>query len=397
MAELTLIIGSGFSRPANLPLVNDIKDYFLRDNKEQILHFSSGEFKWFETANDAERNNGRLNNSFLAYGILLNVLVELFCDQAKEFNYEEFYQFVLDNTVNKVFIDNLKTISINSFDNAFPEIKKDDRFYEEYTRAIRELQIRELYSMLNHLIADLLCIRVSHEEILREYEVFLDFIKQAESIDFITLNHDCLLEYLLVNLNGCEYSDGFDCDHEVLKTLEGESINMFSGKFDKEINIIKLHGSIDTYRYEIAEEKGSFVNPIGQYLFFKTNDYYTKQSPYRHDPETGERVQRFHWYVDPNFITGTKKEGIISQAGIYNSLYKESENRIMNCKTLIIIGYSFCDEYVNKLISSAIHKSDGLKEIIHINPSINFPLDSESKKSTEYNFIDELEEHKLLD
>ncbi len=391
MAELGVIIGSGFSCPADLPLVNDITDYFLRDNKEQILHFGSGEFKWFETANDAEKNNGRLTNSYLAYGILLNEFVELYCDQAEEFNYEEFYQFVIDNTANKDFIIKLKTRSINSFDKAFPEIKIEDRFYEDYTRAIRELQIREIYSMLNHLIADLLYIRISQEEIFKQYKVFLDFIRHTKSIDFITLNHDCLLEYLLINNDKREYSDGFDCNHEVLKTLEGEKINMFSGIFDKNIIIIKLHGSIDTYRYEIAEEKGSFVNLTGEYLYFKTNDYYTKQRPYRHNPETGEKVQSFHWAIDPNFITGTKKDEIISQAGIYNALFSESEKRIMLCKTLMIIGYSFCDDHVNKLITDSIDTSDNLTNIIHINPSINFPFKRESIKITELNYTDQLE------
>ena len=44
MAELAVILGSGFSKPAGLPLAKEITNFFLRNNKKQILHFSSDEF-----------------------------------------------------------------------------------------------------------------------------------------------------------------------------------------------------------------------------------------------------------------------------------------------------------------------------------------------------------------
>jgi hypothetical protein len=46
MTKLAVILGSGFSKPAGLPLAREINDYFLRDNAERILKFSSGEFMW---------------------------------------------------------------------------------------------------------------------------------------------------------------------------------------------------------------------------------------------------------------------------------------------------------------------------------------------------------------
>jgi hypothetical protein len=147
---------------------------------------------------------------------------------------------------------------------------------------------------------------------------------------------------------------------------------MFTGVFKHKISILKLHGSIDTYKYEIAEEKGSFANLSGVFLYFKTNDFYDKQRPYRYDPETGKKVQSFHWSIDPNYITGTKKQEIISQPGMYKTLYEESEKRLMDCKTILIIGYSFGDAHVNKLIQKAIDASKALKTLVNVNPTNNF-------------------------
>ncbi|GAH69537.1 unnamed protein product [marine sediment metagenome] len=162
---------------------------------------------------------------------------------------------------------------------------------------------------------------------------------------------------------------------------DGKPLNLFQGSFSDTINIIKLHGSIDTYRYSVAIEKGSIVNPTGEYLYFKTLDYDEKQMPIRYDPETGEVVQRFHWDIDPQFITGTRKEEIITQPGMYKILFEECEKRIMNCKAILIIGYSFGDKHVNEIIQKTINNSKKLTKIININPSKALPIEIKKKIS----------------
>jgi len=389
MASLSVILGSGFSKPAGLPLVKEINSYFERDNAENILKFSSGEFMWIDFANDTYRHNGRIGYDHLAHGILLNEFAKQYVDENKEFtNYEDFYQFVIDNLYNEVKVENLKQKSISSFDEHFPKIK-DGQFYKNYVHAIHHFQPREFRSMINHLIGDLLYVRKTKEEIEQLYQCFIVFYKEYDSIDIITLNHDLLLEYLIKNFLNKEYSDGFTKDQKILRSSDGETLNLFQGVFSKVINIIKLHGSIDMYRYAIANEEGSIIKPTGEYLYFKTHDYDEKQKPIRHDPITGEVVQRFHWEIDPQFITGTRKEEIISQPGIYKTLYEESEKRLMECKTLLIIGYSFGDEHVNKLIQKAIEESEVLETIINVNPSLELPFKT---KSIETHYLKDIQE-----
>jgi hypothetical protein len=390
MADLAVVLGSGFSKPAGLPLANEINIYFERDNAEKILKFSSGEFMWIDFANDTYKHNGMLGYDHLAYGILLNEFVNQYMNENKEFiNYEDFYQYVIDNLNNEEVLETIKKKSLISFDAHFPHIK-EGQFYNNYTYAINHFQSREFKSIINHLIGDLLYVRNPIEEVKLLYTEFIHFCKKYDTIDFITLNHDLLLERLLKDLLSQEYSDGFTKDQKILKSLKGESLNLFQSIFSKNINLIKLHGSIDTYRFIVANQDGSRLTPTGESLFFKTNDFNEKQSAERYDPDTGEKVQTFHWDIDPQFITGTRKKEILDSPGMYKSLYEESEDRIWKCKTLLIVGYSFGDEHVNDTIELAILASPDLERIIVVNPSKGIPFDVSDVESHHLKSINEL-------
>ena len=156
-----------------------------------------------------------------------------------------------------------------------------------------------------------------------------------------------------------------------------------------DINVIKLHGSIDVYRYPYYE--GSpLLHPTGEYLYFKTHDYYEKQRPERYNPETNEKVQTFHWEISPQFITGTNKEELIKNDAMYASMYNEAKTRLMECKEILIIGYSFGDIHVNDIIKNAIDNSNNLKSIINIIPSVTLPFDSKDIPTTQLKNFNEL-------
>jgi hypothetical protein len=390
MADLAILIGSGFSKPIGLPLAKEINEYFLRDNAEKVLKFSSGEFMWDDFANETYKHNGRIGYDHLAFGILLNEFVNLYKSRDGGFvNYEEFYQFVIDNVIDEEIISLIKENSFTSFNKHFPHINENP-FYKNYTHAIEHFQPREFRSMINHLIGDLLFVRKPKDTIKEQYAWITDFFILYKSVDIITLNHDLLMEYLLSNIISKSYSDGFTKNQNILKSSQGESLNLFQDVFSNAINLIKLHGSIDTYRYAIANEKGSIVNPTGDYLYFKTRDYDEKQKPLRHNPDNGEVVQRFHWDIDPYFITGTRKKEIISKPGIYKLLYEQFEERIMKCKSLLIIGYSYGDDHVNEVINLAILKSKSLVRIINVNPAKSLSYKIKNALLCEFKLASEL-------
>ncbi len=374
-ARIFVLIGAGFSKPAGLPLAKEIEGFFTRNNKDNILKFISGETKWFDFASETYRHNGKLGFDHLAYGYILNELVKTFVKKNKSFtNYEDFYQFLIDGFQQKGFIDPIlkdaETVCLGENPNL-----KENSYSASYLYAFKHTSSSHLTSLINHLIADLLYWRKTKKEIDSTYAAFVSFLSQYNCVDFTTLNHDLLLEYLLENQAKRKYSDGFSENQKTLLSSEGKPLNTFVGKFPEPISVIKLHGSIDTYKYLICKEEGASVTYTGDYIYYKTLDYYEKQKPERYDPATGKKVQTFHFEIMPQFIAGTKKDNIIKNDKMYSCLYSEFDKRIHSNEKLLIIGYSYADPHVNEKILSII-KCKTVKQIINVNPGMEFPFES---------------------
>jgi hypothetical protein len=370
-----IILGAGFSYHAGLPLANNIRDYFTRNNVDKILKFGSGESKWIDFANDPDKNNGRLGFDHLAYGYTLNTLVKRFIDARGSFtNYEDMYQFLIDNFKVNGFIasilDEAKAICLIER----PQLVNNP-MEANYMYAFVHTDASHLSSLVNHLIADLLFWRRKQEEFVDQYKKFLSLIALEEKVTVTTLNHDLLFEFLLENVLGRPYSDGFTQDQKILFSSDGKPLNVFQGVFKESISLIKLHGSLDTYKYVCYDEKPdtSIVVPTGDYLYFKTLDYYEKQHPERYDPTLGAKVQTFHFEITPQFITGTNKPPLIVSDKMYSVLYKKLCTDILSSENLLLIGYSYGDEHVNDQIKIALAKGK-LKKITNINPALEFPF-----------------------
>lgn len=389
MKRLSVILGSGFSYYAGLPLAKDINRYFERDNSRMLLHFSSDEWKWYDLANDVDKNNGSISYDRIAYGYILNELVNSFVVSYSKFtNYEELYQYVIDNLSENGFLQDICGKAKRTFDEK-EEVKKDNQFYDTYTSAFTSPDKRQIYNMVNYLIGELLYWRKPFDSFNNNYDIFLSYLSHFHNTDIFTLNHDLLIEALF-QMNEIDYCDGFSQEGSVLQTDNKKVISSFKGQFNSSYNLIKLHGSVDIYKYDCFEKNGRSINPTDEYLYFKTQDYYEKQRPMRIDPRTKEIVQDFHWNITPQFITGTKKQELINSDYMYQILYNEFTNRINKSEELLIIGYSYGDKHVNEQIESCLSKGT-LKRIVNINPSKPFPFDLKNNIEVEnYKQINDL-------
>ena len=63
-------------------------------------------------------------------------------------------------------------------------------------------------------------------------------------------------------------------------------------------------------------------------------------------------------------LTGKKKEEEISNVPLLTKYMEVFENTLFNARNLIVIGYSFSDKHINKVIKDACRKNDQLK--IHV-------------------------------
>ncbi|MDP2684466.1 MAG: SIR2 family protein [bacterium] len=389
MRKISVILGSGFSYCAGLPLAKDINSYFERDNSRMLLHFSSDEWKWYDLENDINRNNGIIGSyDRIAYGHILNGLVNSFIDSKGKFtNYEEFYQYVIDNVSKNGFLKDICENAKKSFDNK-KEVKKDNQIYDIYTSAFSYPYKRQIYNLINYLIGELLYWRIPFDSFKEEYDPFLTYISHFQQQDIITLNHDLLIEALFQN-NDITCSDGFSKKGSLLQTDGSKPIQTFNGLFNTPINLIKLHGSIDVYKYDCFDKNGKGLIATEEFIYFKTHVYNEKQRPMRIDPKTKEIVQDFHWNITPQFITGTKKQELIESDYMYKILYNEFANRINKSEEILIVGYSYGDTHVNNQIEHCMSNGT-LKKIININPSKTFPF--KSKKYIDINNIQQIKD-----
>lgn len=369
-----IILGAGFSYHAGLPLANSIRDYFIRNNVDRILKFGSGESRWVDFADEAHLNNGKLGFDHLAYGYILNVLVKRFIDARGSFtNYEDMYQFFIDNFKVAGFISSVLEEAKTNCLNERPQLKNNP-MEANYLYAFAHTDASHLSSLINHLIADLLFWRKKQEEFIDRYKNFLSFIAAEDNVTITTLNHDLLLEFLLESVLGLPYSDGFTQDQKILFSSDGKPLNVFQNVFKESVSLIKLHGSLDTYKYDCYDENPdtSTVVATGDYLYFKTMNYYEKQHPERYDPISGKKVQTFHFEITPQFITGTNKPPLIASDKMYSVLYKKLCTDIHSSESLLLIGYSYGDKHVNEQIELAL-KNGKLRKITNINPGMEFP------------------------
>jgi hypothetical protein len=117
------------------------------------------------------------------------------------------------------------------------------------------------------------------------------------------------------------------------------------------------------YRY--IEEK----NRHKDYDYFKTMDYHTKHGAIDID-ENGEIIQRWTPQITPQFIMGDNKFKIIENDKMYSAIYQQLQENLPSSDQLIIVGYSFQDEHINRVIQSSLKS---INKTIHINPGLRFP------------------------
>jgi len=360
--KVSLILGAGFSYNAGLPLVKGISDRFLQKPLyEQVLCFGSSEWKWKEWADGPDQHNGILPNERIPVAMVVeNLIGHYFADTGeKSLNYEKFYQYMVDmrNKDGQRF-EHIKLATQDIYDEKFEHRDYNfDGMTDDW-----------IFSCFYHLIDDLLWVRKPFVEIQQLYKPYIDyFLNGNHTFNIYTLNHDLLLETIFEHCK-IPYADGFSTSNKFLMDYNNEQrVPVFDGTFNERINLLKLHGSIDLYEYRYIEDK----NRHKDYDYFKTMDYHTKHGAID-IAENGEIVQRWTPKITPQFITGDNKFKIIEDDKMYSVIYLHLKENLPSSDQLVVVGYSFQDEHINRVIQSSLKS---INQIIHINPGILFPYE----------------------
>jgi len=363
LREVSFLLGAGFSKPMGYPIGDCLSEKILNQiqNFENITFDSIGNPKY------------NTNESSLGFGLLKSI-INYFIEQNKKFNYEEFYDYLIESAKD---VDHLwmcykkhewYQLSIGELDK-----KEQNKRYIQELFHIKVLFNQLVKSMLNDkdekvwYSSNFLC-----KSKLPEYNGFLQYLSNLQKkydINIHTLNHDLFFE----SLNNSEWITGKICDgfEELGSSFYGEFTNkeethkcrlsQYTGKYDKPIRLYKLHGSLDYYVYKskhggIREPKEYIKtrNEISEFYKEFENEYGVLE--YDNFP--------MHFY--PDFLTGTSSKIERYEDPIfYKKIFDLFKQNLNKADALVIIGYGFKDKEINRYIFEEFGKE---KPCFVINP-----------------------------
>jgi hypothetical protein len=361
MSKLTVILGAGFSATVGLPLGRDIKERFDRDQKGKLLIISSSEWFWIDGKDDTFIHNGSIYSERIFYSYILNQLVKEYKkEQGRFVDYEDFFQYLFSKfEQNDGWLENVYALAKKELFLDFPIWSTKEAL--EYHPYINDRPFKsKINGIMNHLIADLLNVKISDKQLVENYDYFLKYIMGFDEVSIFTLNHDLILERLF-DLKGIKYTRGFTDENSEIY-FEDKQLEIFNDDFkNTNIKIYKLHGSLDYFQYCKSDKTLNYFTTLG---------YRTKHYAQTRNIETNEVISEFNTDVVPKFITGKNKSLIIKKDFMYSRLFDHFEQEIETTKNIFISGYSFGDIHIN---AELMKRSD--INIINQNPYTKYPFE----------------------
>lgn len=362
----SLLLGAGFSVNQGYPTANELNDKILKVNFEDFSVFGDGSLIKIDSSK--KDPNYYMPDALSKH--YLKKLIELFQKENGTFDYEEFYDFI----VNPKLIEsrNLKLVAQkfrqeNNIDhNDIPFEFSDDRLLQKSIK------------LLNQLIEVLLVdkdgnryYKAIHQmkPLPSEYTGILEVLEKLGENSVVhihSLNHDLLFEtFYHTDWLGGELSNGFDemgskffgrIENNVMIRLE-----YFTNRYDKRYRLYKLHGSLDQFPFR--HQDGNPTEYIKTKKGVNTSNFYKEvQSK---SGEFSYENDFTNYYSD--FLSGTTNKILrYSDAGYYKEVFSHFNENLKRSDKLIIVGYGCRDSRINEMILMNFDYKN--KEVVIIDP-----------------------------
>lgn len=338
MKNISFLLGAGFSIPAKIGDRNVINDK-LKNIKADSFIISSVSIAYF--VSDTSSYPHWLNSSeryFIEY------FINRYVSNNLDFDYEKFYDYCVELYKNHKTSEEL------------------DLIYSEYIALKPYYNIDKLNSMsilirsVNQLIDNILLgdKKLFEGGVIDDYSNFFkmlnNLIKEGYQINIFTLNHDLLLEKILSTDIIIDYDDGFQYFKTPYYIKQGGfqfRVKFYNRKFNSNINIFKLHGSIDNYIINMKEPFDMIKIPKQMNLL----------ELYR-EINSGEIYEEEHiWTLyQSNFLSGEiNKIEMYDSHQYYNDVFEEFHSKLESTEALICIGYGLEDSEINNKIFKYIN------------------------------------------
>ena len=189
-------------------------------------------------------------------------------------------------------------------------------------------------------------------------QIFADACQDplVSEVNLFTLNHDSLLETSLRE-RGVTVVDGLRDASDGSRRWDPSVFDAAVG--EKHVNLFKLHGSVDWFRWGPRQERSRDNVAIGNADrdggFVGTYHARNPKKPLYEHVLASE---------GPRILAGTFNKILDYSSEVFIELHHRFHRALRDCRTLVICGYGFGDKGVNTRIAEWRHKSWNPKLLI---------------------------------
>lgn len=345
--SISFLLGAGFSAPMGYPIGNELNEALLNCTVKDFCFSSDGRLCIPEKGWEP----GYRTHFDLEFEFCLD-LIQFYRTRTNYFDYEEFYDFFMGKA------------------NQDPDV---EALYKKKNYGT-ERDVRQMLSAMRTIYSQLIAHFLVDNEgnswyddaphcggpIFPGYTGLLNCLRDLSNdylLNVHTLNHDLFFERLRITdwLLG-KICDGFqelESPYYGKLLVNGRSyrcrLEYYSGLYDKQIRLYKLHGSKDYGIYYTANGPSS-LRPEG---YIKTRygigfgEFYKEINDEKGEPSYERCWVNYH----ADFLTGTtSKIERYSEPLLFKVLFECFVTNLKDAEKLIIIGYGAKDAEVNRMI-----------------------------------------------
>lgn len=345
--SISILLGAGFSAPMGYPVGDTLNKHLLNCTSNTFSFDTSGVLV---VSIDGKKPDFGYKTSYDIQFDFCRELIKYFNDSRGFFDYEEFYDFMKDGARTDKNVEELAQPFLREFGTVEQLIYSLDNIYAQLIAYyLVDGNGEAYYDNVEHMCGPFF---PGYTGILN----CLQKLSEKFVINIHTLNHDLFFERLdysyWINGNLCDgfeelgspYYGKLEVDGGVYKAR----LARYTGKYDKQFRLYKLHGSRDYCIYYSSQ--GSVVSPD---KYIKTRYRIGFGKLYKEKTNDKGELEYEHCWVNyhADFLTGTtSKIERYKEPLLYKNLFELFRQNLRAADMLLVIGYGGKDTEINKIL-----------------------------------------------
>jgi len=345
--HLSFLLGAGFSAPMGYPIGIDLNNLLLDCNKENFAFPSNGSLA---VNTDGTKPSFGYKTSYDIEFEFCFELIQYFKKSRGSFDYEEFYDYIVDEVKNDKMVNELARPFLSTITSESSLISGLRKVYTQVVSYF--LKDKDGNKYYDHLPYDM-------DRSFPGYSGVMNCISELSNdytINIHTLNHDLFFE----SFNNTDFLKGELCDgFEELGSFYYGKLNVnsrqymvrlsrYTGNYNTKFRIYKLHGSRN-YEPFYHSEGGLFIPET----YIKTRFGIGHTNHYKEITNKDGLLDYENSWVNyhADFLVGTtSKIERYKKPLLFKKLFKLFRENLRNSEKLVIIGYGAKDRFINQMI-----------------------------------------------